>query len=490
MMRKEITQRMEKLGWTDPVYAYILIAAGMVFLYVSFFYFAHNLYEQFLPIPCMLFLGALHGRKTELKNKKMLILPAAMTVWFLIVWLMQGVDAERVYNIGLFFTVYLFAFPLASLLRDGEKKHALKIFAGAYLAGAAVLTAGTVLLILDFMPEYFSWAFCWDGARLQAFWHPNMTACFLMTGVIFAVAFLSESKNIWLKTALRVLIVMMLGAMALTNSRTTIILTGAYLGANLFFKMIRYGKRWYVPGVLAMVIAIVAFFAAAGQLYQLNYNRLAREYLQQQAQMATEYVPEETVGTLHAVIEIADSVPMVPVADEPDVSGVWLPTNSGQGTFKNDLGHLNGRTGIWEAAVKAIEEEPEILLWGVERPGPYVSSYNSFNIAHLHNAWLETLVGMGIVGFLFAIAFTLITAWNCLMILLKYYEDAWKRNVALLALLLMAASLLESYLFYTITDYHPYNLLFFLCAGYLAHWQEEENRKILSSLRSRIPFGK
>ena len=490
MMRKEITQRMEKLGLVNPAYAYVLIAAGVTFLYVSFYYFAHDFYEQFLPIPCMLFLGVLHGRKTELKNKKLLILPAAMAAWFLVVWLKQGVDAERVYNIGLFFTVYLFAFPLASLLRDGEKKNALKIFAGAYLGAAAVLTAGTVLLILDLVPEYFSWAFYWDGARLQAFWHPNMTACFLMIGVVFATAFLSDSKSGLVKAGVLALIVMMLGAMTLTNSRTTIILTGGYLGACLFFTLIKRGKKWFIPGVLAVAIVVVAFFTVAGQLYQANYNRLARKYMQQQAQMAAEYVPEGTAETLHDVIEIADSVPMVPAADEPDVSGVWLPSNSGQGTLKNDLGHLNGRTTIWESAFKAIGDDRSILIWGVERPGPYVSSYNSFNIPHLHNAWMETLVGMGAMGFLIAVAFTLITAWNCLMILLKHYENVWKRNVALLALLLMAASLLESYLFYTYTDYHPYNLLFFLCAGYLAHWQEEENRKMVSFLRSRIAFGK
>lgn len=490
MMRKEITQRMEKLGLTDPAYGYVLIAAGVVFLYVSFYYFAHDFYEQFLPIPCMLFLGVLHGRKTELKNKKLLILSAAMAVWFLVVWLKQGVDAERVYNIGLFFTVYLFAFPLASLLRDGEKKNALKIFAGAYLGGAAVLTAGTVLLILDLMPEYFSWAFYWDGARLQAFWHPNMTACFLMIGVVFATAFLSDSKSTLVKAGILVLIVMMLGAMTLTNSRTTIILTGGYLGACLFFVLIKRGKKWFVPGVLAVAIVTVTFFTVAGQLYQANHNRLAKKYIQQQAQMAAEHVSEERTETLHAVIEIADSVPMVPAADEPDLSGVRLPTNSGQGTFKNDIGHLNGRTGIWEAAIRAIQDDRSILIWGVERPGHYVSTYNYFNVAHLHNAWMETLVGMGVVGLLLAVVFTLITAWNCLMILLKHYEDAWKRNVALLALLLMAASLLESYLFYTYTDYHPYNLLFFLCAGYLAHWQEAENRKIFDFLRSRFSFGK
>ena len=431
-MKKEIMKRLEKLGYSDPVYGYILVAAGVVFLYISFYYFAHDLYEQFLPIPCMMLLGALQGRKTELKNKKMLILPGAMTAWFLIIWLKQGVDAERVYRIGLFFTIYLFAFPLASLLQDGEKKNALKIFAVAYLAGAAVLTAGTVLLILDWIPAYFSWAFCWDGTRLQAFWHPNMTACFLMIGTVFCVTFLSEVKTRWLKAGLFVLMAMMLGAMVLTNGRTTLVVTGGYLAVTLFFMIIKSRKKWLILGVVAVILVAAVILAGTGYFEQDNM-------------------------------------------DAPKEKSAQIQTNSPQGTFINDLGTLNGRTKIWESSMEAIRDDRSILIWGVERPGQRVSPYNSFKITHLHNAWIETLVGMGVVGFLIAVVFTLIIAWNCLMTLLKHYEDAWKRNVALLALLLMAASCLEPYLFYTYTDYHPYNLLFFLCAGYLAHWQKADN---------------
>ena len=473
MMKKEIVQKMKKLGLWDPAYGCILIAAGVLFLYVSLYYFAYDFYEQFLPIPCMVFLGVLLGRGTQLKNKKVFILPAAMIVWFLITWMKRGVDAERVYSIGLFLTIYLFAFPLAFYLQDGNTKKALKIFAVAYLGAAAMLVAASVLLLLNWIPERISWAIFWDGARLQAFWHPNMTAAFLLIGTVLCVIFLSQSGSRWTKVALSMLLILMLGAIALTNSRTTIILTGGYLGACLFFALIKRGKKWFIPGVLAAAIVTVAFFAGAGELYQMNYDYLTGKHIQQQSE---EY---EDAATHEVGSDTAET-------KKQGVGEIHLSTNSPQGSLSKDLGSLNGRTSIWKAAIKAIREDHSILLWGVERPGPCVSPYNHFAVAHLHNAWMETLLGMGLPGLLLAVAFTVMTAWNCLMVLLKHHKDIWKRNVALLALLLLAASMLEAYLFYTYTDYHAFNFLFFLCAGYLAHWQEEDNRRILTAVRDRM----
>ena len=531
MMKKEIVQKMKKLGLWDPAYGCILIAAGVLFLYVSLYYFAYDFYEQFLPIPCVVFLGVLLGRGTQLKNKKVFILPAAMIVWFLITWMKRGVDAERVYSIGLFLTIYLFAFPLAFYLQDGNTKKALKIFAVAYLGAAAMLVAASVLLLLNWIPERISWAIFWDGARLQAFWHPNMTAAFLLIGTVLCVILLSQSGSRWTKVALSMLLILMLGAIALTNSRTTIILTGGYLGACLFFALIKRGKKWFVPGVLAAALVTVALFAGAGELYQANYDRLAREYVQQQMQQKEQKTPQTEQKTSQAeqktpqieqktsktekktqqaeqqeqpveqwqtaevpVTEMLETAHVVEKAEEKApasteklaIGDVRLPTTSGQRTFEKDVSTLNGRTSIWKAAINAIRDDRSVLLWGVAQPGPYVSPYNHFAVDHLHNAWVEILLGMGLPGLLLAVLFTVMTAWNCLMVLLKHHKDIWKRNVALLALLLLAASMLEPYLFYTYTDYHAYNFLFFLCAGYLAHWQEEDNCRILAAIRVRI----
>ena len=95
-------------------------------------------------------------------------------------------------------------------------------------------------------------------------------------------------------------------------------------------------------------------------------------------------------------------------------------------------------------------------------------------------------VGNGLCGFLIAMLFTLLTLWNCMILLLKHYRYFWKRNVAILTLCLMGTAVMEAYLFYTRIPYHPINLLFFLCAGYLAYWQKEDNAHILAVIQRRI----
>lgn len=447
MMKMDMISRLKKAGLTDLVYIYIAIAACVVFLDIAFLNYIQALYELFLPIPCLLVLGVLQGRKTELRNKRIFVLPALMTAWFLVVRLKHGVDSARIYTMGLFFATYLFAFPLASLLRDGEEKKALKIFALAYLAASAILALDGMLLVMKRLPGFMVDDVYWSGDRLWPLWHPNMAACFMMIGSVLCVTFLSQCKTFLGKMSFFALLGMLLAAMALTNCRTALVLTGVYLGATFFFRALRYGRKWLLLAMLAVVILAVVFFVGAGILHQFNHAQL------------------------------------------PDLQ-TQQPTSSPQGTFLNDLGTLNSRIYIWSAALNAIRQNPSILLWGVENPGEFASGYTHLEYSHLHNAWLECLMGMGIVGLLVAIAFTLITLWNSITVLIWHHRDIWKRNVALLALCLLMSSILEPYLFYTTPAYHPYNLLFFLCAGYLAHWQETDNRRFLDAVRSRLSLGK
>ena len=485
MMKKKASCILEKFKAADPVNCYLLIAAVIVFLDISFLRYTQALFELFLVIPCMLVIGILQGRGIAPEHRKIFILPGIMAACFLLVRMKHGIESARVYSAGLFAVVYLFAFPLATLLRDGEKKKALKIFAGAYVAATAMLTADALLLILGHVPGILSVEVFWDGTRLWTFWHPNMTACHLFIGAVMCVSFLSEAKSRGTKLALSVLLAMMLTAMALTNSRTTIMATGGYLGATLFFAAIKRGKKWFVPGVVVMLAVTIGFFLGAGRLYQANCRHLEQKAARQNAvQAVTEYAEPEAADIVVAEFEEPEAA--VPLTDEPDTANVQLHTSSPQGTLAEDLGSLNGRTAIWRAAFDLIRDTPTVLIWGAERTHRAIEPYTYMRPSHLHNAWIECLVGLGLGGFLVAVAFTVITLWNCAVVLLKHYRDPWKRNVALLALCLLAISVLEPYLFYTTPFYTLYNMMFFLCAGYLVHWQESENRKILAVIRIKL----
>ena len=488
MMKQNILCSIKKNFFSDPVDTYLLMAAGIIFLDVAFLSYMQTLFELFLVIPCMLTLGVLQGRGIDAKKRKIFLLPLMMLAWYALVQVDHDVESARVYNAGLFFTVYLFAFPLASLLEDGDQKKALKLFAASYVAAAAVLATIGVLLALELLPNIFGVVVRWDGTRLLVFWHSNILACFMLIGTVFGGIFLTQAKSLWLKAGLLLTVIMMLCAMALTNCRTVILVTGGYLGVTLFFWLLKYGKKWFLPGVLAAALLVVGFFVGANRLYQANCEVLERKYIQQSSlQVAPESMEQAQTDAEKHNIEIAEEEAEIPLSENPDTAEVRIPTSSPQSTLAEDMGSLNGRTGIWKAAMAAIRDTPRILLLGVDNPGPYVSDVdNTFRVGHLHNAWIECLVGMGVVGFLIAVAFTVITAWNGMLILLKHHQDVWKRSTALFCLCMLAISLLEPYLFYTDPFYTTLNFLFFLCAGYLVHWQEAENRKILAAIRSRL----
>ena len=503
---------MKKIGPNNLLNVYILTVAGLVFSYMSLPMYTQGIYEQCLIIPVMLFWGSLKERGADHQCGKWWIFSGTMAAWFLLLQFRREIINDGVNDIGLFLSTYLFAFPLASLCRDGDKKKALKIFAGAYLAAAAVLSAEGLLLALDCLPAFLTQYIYWDGARAYISWHPNIGACLLMIGIVFCTTFWAQAKTIRSQICYGLVCVLMIAAMALTSCRTAIILTGAYLAAQVFFAIVKHGKRWFVPGVVVFAVLTVVFYLGSMGVYRANENAMIKKYTEQYAaQLAAEESDPAVYDEEYSFEETAepDNVPEgsepkeyfeeepyddqgedIPIATDPYTGEVYLITDSVQSSIEADFGTLNSRTYIWSAALFAIRETPSILYWGMFNPGEYVSYYNFFPAGHLHNAWLQCLVGMGVVGFALAMLFTLTTIWNCLVILVKHHRDSWKRNVALLALCILVASVLEPYLFYTTVAYHLVDFLFFLCAGYLLHWQEADNQYIISWIRSKVSLSK
>ena len=135
-----------KKGFSDSGYCYIAIAAVMACLFMAFMPFMMKIYEYGFVIPCMLWLGIQRERGRLSENRKSFILPGIMVAWFLLLQVKRGAEEVDVRNIGLFITVYLFAFPLASVLREQDGNRTLKMFAGAYVTAAAVLAADGLLI--------------------------------------------------------------------------------------------------------------------------------------------------------------------------------------------------------------------------------------------------------------------------------------------------------------------------------------------------------
>lgn len=454
----------DRLSGIEPMYYYVFAAAFSVFLGMAFGPFGSYLFEEVLIIPCVLFLQATLRHTMSSDARKALLLSGVLFCWFFFLQIIRDLAFFDVYPFATYFCSYFFAFPLAALTQDGEKKAFLKMFFLAFLATSVCYAITTVLLLLDLIPAYFTeYHVYWDGTRLNPFWHPNMAACFMMFGIAACVAFLQDAKKSWAKAALLATLVLFLVVLALTNCRTVVILTGGILGGAAFYAIIRGRWKLLIPGLAVACAILVVVYMGCSRLYEAHSEALTAkftaEYLQQQEAEGVDLSEELTAE---------------------------LAGTSGQGSLLEDMSSLNSRTTIWKASFQALKANKLYPLIGVDHPGRHMSYFCPFEQTHTHNSWVETTLGLGIPGFIISMVFTLLTLWNGIVILLKHPMDVWKRTCAMVTLCMLVASFMEPYLFLPPIDYYLFNFIFLLCAGYLLHWQEEDNRKIFQSVRKAL----
>lgn len=450
-----------------PEYFCLILMAFCTFMGIAFGSFGSYAFEEVMIIPCVLFLSRVFPRPFSSGTKKVLGLSLLMLGWFLFLQIKRRLEYLQVYPFAPYFCAYLFAFPLASLMGDGEKKTGLKLFFTAFIAASFCHVVTTVFLLLDWIPASLSeYHVFWDGTRLNSFWHPNMIACLLMFGIAACLVFLHSAKNKWAKLAWLAAILLILATMALTNCRTIIILTGGILGGSAFYAILK--GRWKLAPV-ALVVAFVVLmlvYLGCGTLYYFHSNVIYNEQL-------TEYLEETGISP----------------DDAEAVTDFEVETTSGQNSLVEDLSSLNSRTIIWWASFQALNANRSHYIFGVDYPGQHMSYFCPFFQSHTHNSWVETLLGLGVPGFVLAMVFTWLALWNGIVILLKYPLDVWKRTTAMVTLCMLVASFLEPYLFLPPLDYYIFNFIFLLCLGYLVHWQAEDNRKILQGLCKRLHIG-
>ena len=288
-----------------------------------------------------------------------------------------------------------------------------------------------------------------------------------MIGIGFAAAFCVRTEKIWLRALLVAAIVLQYLAMALTNCRTTLLLTGALLGGTLFFVIFKGSWKRFVLGLLAAAVVLAGSFKLSGMIFQWNNDRLLAAFSASQAETApsAEVLPAETAGSEEISVETAAAEEVILQED----TGIILGDNE-QGTLSNDMRTLNGRTHIWSAALSAIRDNKALALWGTEYVGTIISAYHWFPVVHAHNSWMEALMKLGVPGLLLALAFTAVSVWSAVRLIFRKETETWKKIIVMMTMCMLAAGFLEPYLFITNVYYHVLDFMFFFCTGYLDFW--------------------
>lgn len=415
-------------------------------------------------------------------------------IWFLISESFLFLDGQMREDPGLFFSMYLLAYPFAAGAEDGDRRKGLVLAGGFYLCYTLFQTIRVLLCLLDFLPGFPLTGVTWDGSRLFLLCHPNISGCLLMVGVGIALIFGFRSHGLRGKILWWLAAVVQLIPLALTNSRTIVLLTGSLLGATLFFSQLgRSPKRLLLSLVIGLAF-VPLFFTLSKSLYDWHTARLISYYQAQalteawgavdsaetssQDSEATQENPlpagESQEGSSEEDPEEGTSQPDSPVVVDPNTGEVSLQTmtTSGQGSLKENFSSFNGRTKIWKGVLWTVTHSHAIALYGCDNVVSHLELHTGI-AAHAHNSWLQILMRRGWVGLLIALVFTLQALRNALVLLFRRESDGVQRSVALLLLCIMGAAFFEPYLFTADLSYFFIEFVFFLSAGYLQVWYRQ-----------------
>lgn len=412
---------------------------------------AEFMVQQYLVVPALLFVGAALTTRQSPEAVRMLLLGIVMVIWLALAQCAQRLAWEDPKNITMWWAAYLLAFPFAAVT---GKDRGLRMMGMVAIAISVVMTLCSVLLLLDILPLFLTESVIWDNkGRLVAMGHPNISGWLFMLGIAFSLGLSFEAKNKWVRGGLLAAGGLQFLMQALTNSRTSNLMTCVLIAGAAFFWISRGGWKRMVLGAVTAAVVVVSLFLLSDAVYKQNYERLMT------AQTSTQEQSQK------------------PVAEESSSSGTGGDAQKAQlsarNSFWKDLKTFTGRTSIWKAGIQALKDHPDYLLRGTFSVGGAITEGgNSFGVMHAHNAWMEMLIGFGLPALLLALCFTFLAIRGIFRTLISRESTMMHKCVAMLTGCMLVAGILEPFLFTGYSYCHFISVMFLLCTGYLNHWQK------------------
>lgn len=439
-------------------------ALQAVFIAVSFVAFLYQFYDPdwFLDRPKLLYpliggFSMLSLAKYGLLRRVEVKFLTGFVIWLLIItfWnytaLVYGYD--RTLNQLLF--AMLVCYPLALVEGPDTKGWLVRLVLIAYVAMITYLSARALLqvwqgtyvegltpggYVLGLQANY--------DDRLALFMHPNYAGAVCALSLLLAIYLFLSSKKVAAKVLFALSGIITYVALAMSDSRTSMIAAAVAIGLLGFLvgRMALQKKRAWL-GWVAGVACFLALTAGCYFLYGAVDDGM------RSLRAGGMAVAEDTVFGEEEGAE-------TPAAETGSA-------DNGRSVLQ-DLQTINGRTYIWDAARDALRAEPQLLLRGalyehsMAAVLPYLQSGLPFS--HMHNSFLQTLVSVGLPGFLLLLA-----ALCCFVrhsIRLFFYPGDQSLASRFLPSILVACviiAMMEAMFF--MTDQWLYNAVFFLVAG-------------------------
>lgn len=452
--------KLEKFSFDRVPMKYIqmccLVMVGLAEAFATLF--GGRILEPFMiyVVMCINLAAAVHlgvtlSRPASRTARNMLLIGLAFCAWTVLLQLMDFRHFTLQYNYTprfmacTFLCEYAMMLPYGSFADEKEKGTGIKVYGSCILFATVILSLFSIFLMMGVRPASIESILQWQGNRLSLMWHPNVLARAFMMGLGLGLAFACSTRKIWLKVLLVLLAVVEFVFAALTNSRTVIIINCCIVGGIVFFLIYRGNRsiQRFIAGMLVAVLVIALLFAAATEIYDINCDIHAGGDQLQEANLAKE---------------------------------------SGQRDLIEDLGSFNGRTSIWKGVLKGVVHEPSVMLFGTRDIETLFTTYNTFRVPHAHNAWIQTLAGLGLVGFAFAVLISWLAIKNCFVLLFLRESSMFQKAICLLVIAMMGTEFFEPYLFYVTYPCNFVQVTYMLLVGYVVYWGSLRPKKSEDSI--------
>lgn len=339
---------------------------------------------------------------------------AAIFLWLLLSCAVNG-DPYLVYNrtFILYMFISLISFYLAiptaaarerhSALRALVSLYCLLVLALALMGLYAALTGHPVRSMFSEEAIYV------PNDRLYFFkYHPNEAASAFTIGFLLFLYLMLECKKALVKVLLALCAAILGVVIALTGSRTSMLIVAAGAGVCAFWTIYALPIRWpfwlrWPVGLAALcAVALLCYQGMAASIYGVASLNVKLNEPSGTVQREEAPAPSEAAGTPAAE----------PRPDPMEENNLVLMAQSRKEL--HDIGTLNLRVQIWEAGIDFLKAHPKALLFGV--PDNVVSRIPAAigrPESHLHNAYLEMLVLGGVPGLLMYLGYLWIVLRAC-----------------------------------------------------------------------------
>lgn len=267
-----------------------------------------------------------------------------------------------------------------------------------------------------------------DAEHCLLLWdtHRSLAGMLLMLSIMVAYIGAAMAGKKWIAGLYLAGALVMLIALAMTNSRATTISTwigsGIALAAVLQKRIKGYVRkewlRWVVSLLLVIAVTAVGLLGTDGLRHGVNAAL--------QRGGAGALVSSANAETAAAETEAAETaIPETAAAEEE-------PAYIAERDYFSS--YLSGREDIWQGALEALKKRPSLLITGtsIHYVMPDLNLLTPMpDVSHLHNQFLQILVATGIFGLLLFIGFLVIAIWASIRLFRDLERPLWERLIIL-----------------------------------------------------------